>query len=197
MLIRGSFSHGKWVIWKKKKAQCKWFKDPFHLVANLSWFFCSRMFFLTVVSFLISLRWHIWFQVVNDICLLSSGGRIASCDGTIHVWNSQTGKLISAYAEPPTNSSHLTSSLSTVSKVNTEQTNMLNSNTLSGGILSSDGSLYTCMHHLESDDKLVVGMGNGSLRYISYHNMLHYLLLILCGISFSLRVFVDWHVLFL
>ncbi|XXG84663.1 hypothetical protein AAC387_Pa10g2131 [Persea americana] len=105
-------------------------------------------------------------EVVNDICLLSSGGRIASCDGTIHVWNSQTGKLISAYAEPPTNSLHLTSSLSTVSKVNTEQTNMLNSNTLSGGILSSDGSLYTCMHQLESDDKLVVGMGNGSLRFI-------------------------------
>lgn len=125
-----------------------------------------------------NLIWHICFQVVNDICLLSSGGRIASCDGTIHVWNSQTGKLISAYAEPSTNSS--LSKSSTVSKVNTEQTNVLNSNTLSGGILSSGGSLYTCMHHLESDDKLVVGMGNGSLRYIYfYHNMLHFVLLLM------------------
>lgn len=106
-------------------------------------------------------------EVVNDICILSSG-RVASCDGTVHVWNSQTGKLISAYAEPSTDPSHLTSSLSTPSNFNNEQSNMLNPHTLSGGILSSafNGSLYTCMHHLESDDKLVVGMGNGSLRFI-------------------------------
>ncbi|OVA13544.1 BEACH domain [Macleaya cordata] len=107
-------------------------------------------------------------EVVNDICVLSSSGRIASCDGTIHVWNSQTGKRISVYAEASANSSHLMSSLSSASKVNTDHTNMLTSNTLSGGIFSSafGGSLYTCMHHLEYVDKLVAGTGNGSLRFI-------------------------------
>lgn len=103
---------------------------------------------------------------MNDICVLSSSGRIASCDGTIHVWNSRTGKLISVIAEPSADNSHLASPLSPVSKVNTEQPNILNSNTLSSGILTGafDGSLYTYMHHLEFADMLVVGTGNGSLR---------------------------------
>ncbi|KAB1213769.1 putative inactive serine/threonine-protein kinase lvsG [Morella rubra] len=107
-------------------------------------------------------------EVVNDICVLSSSGRIASCDGTIHVWNSRTGKLISVIAEPSADNSHLASPLSPVSKVNTEQPNILNSNTLSSGILTGafDGSLYTCMHHLAFADMLVVGTGNGSLRFI-------------------------------
>lgn len=45
---------------------------------------------------------------------------------------------------------------------------MLNSNTLSSGILTSafDGSLYTCMHQLESIEMLAAGTGNGSLRWI-------------------------------
>uniref|UniRef100_A0A2N9EIF4 BEACH domain-containing protein n=1 Tax=Fagus sylvatica TaxID=28930 RepID=A0A2N9EIF4_FAGSY len=53
-------------------------------------------------------------------------------------------------------------------KNNADQGNMLNSNTLSSGLLNSafDGSLYTCMHHLEFVEKLVVGTGNGSLRFI-------------------------------
>ncbi|KAI3935635.1 hypothetical protein MKW98_022643 [Papaver atlanticum] len=107
-------------------------------------------------------------EVVNDICVLSSSGRIASCDGTIHVWNCQTGKRISAYAEPSANSSHLMSSSSTASKTNLDHNNMLTSSTVSGGIFSSGfgSSLYTCMHHLEFADKLVAGTGNGSLRFI-------------------------------
>ncbi|XP_031256379.1 protein GFS12 [Pistacia vera] len=107
-------------------------------------------------------------EVVNDICVLSSSGRIASCDGTVHVWNSQTGKLLSVFAEPSMDSAHLGSPLSPVSKINADQANMLNSNTLSSGILTStfDGSLYTCLHHLESVERLVVGTGNGSLRFI-------------------------------
>ncbi|KAJ0976456.1 hypothetical protein J5N97_018421 [Dioscorea zingiberensis] len=100
-------------------------------------------------------------EVVNAVRVLSLSGRVASCDGTIHVWNGQTGKLIVAYSEASTNFSH-------PAKVNTEQNNMLTPNTLSGGILSNafNGSLYTCMHHLEFDDKLVAGMGNGSIRFI-------------------------------
>lgn len=99
--------------------------------------------------------------MVNAICILSVSGRIASCDGTIHIWNGQTGKLIAAYAEASTNFP-----LSMSAKVNTEQPNMLTPNALSGGILSNafSGSLYTCMSHIETDDKLIAGMGNGSVR---------------------------------
>ncbi|CAK7326256.1 unnamed protein product [Dovyalis caffra] len=105
-------------------------------------------------------------EVVNDICVLSSSGRIASSDGTIHVWNSRTGKVISVFAEPSVDSAHVSSPL--LSKTNDHHSNMLNSNTLSSGLLNSafDGSLYTCMHYLESLERLVVGTGNGSLRFI-------------------------------
>ncbi|KAF9619917.1 hypothetical protein IFM89_010228, partial [Coptis chinensis] len=108
------------------------------------------------------------FQVVNDICVLSSSGRVASCDGTIHVWNSHTAKLIAVHAELSPISAHPANPLSAASRVNSEHTNMLNSNTLSGGILSSafGGGLYTCMHYLEHEDKLIAGTGNGSLRFI-------------------------------
>ncbi|KAF5195438.1 Wd repeat domain [Thalictrum thalictroides] len=107
-------------------------------------------------------------EVVNDVCVLSSSGRIASCDGTIHVWNSQTSKLISAHAEVSSTSSHSVNPLSIASRVNAEHTNMLNSNAVSGGILSSafGGSLYTCMQYIEVVDKLIAGTGNGSLRFI-------------------------------
>ncbi|PON68424.1 Regulatory associated protein of TOR [Parasponia andersonii] len=107
-------------------------------------------------------------EVVNDICILSSTGRVASCDGTIHVWNSRTGKLTYLFAESSSDSAQLASHLSSASKINPEQANMINSSTLSGGLLTNafDGSLYTCMHQREFDDKLIVGTGNGSLRFI-------------------------------
>lgn len=103
---------------------------------------------------------------MNDICLMSSSGRIASCDGTIHIWNSRTGKIITVFSEPLVDSTHLASPLSPASKNNADQVNMLNSNTLTSGILTGafDGNLYTCMHHLEFVGMLVVGTGNGSLR---------------------------------
>ncbi|XVE82350.1 hypothetical protein DITRI_Ditri15bG0141500 [Diplodiscus trichospermus] len=107
-------------------------------------------------------------EVVNDIRILSLSGRIASCDGTIHVWNSQTGKLISVFTESSTDSLHLVSPSSSPSNISADHVDMLNSNTLSIGVLSSpfDGSLYTCMHYLEHAEQLVVGTGNGSLRFI-------------------------------
>ncbi|GAY35570.1 hypothetical protein CUMW_017090 [Citrus unshiu] len=107
-------------------------------------------------------------EVVNDICVLSSSGRIASCDGTLHVWNSQTGKLLSIFAEQSMDSLHGGSPSSSISKINTDQVGMLNSNALSSGILSTafDGNLYTCLHHIECVERLVVGIGNGSLRFI-------------------------------
>ncbi|XP_006349860.1 protein GFS12 isoform X2 [Solanum tuberosum] len=105
-------------------------------------------------------------EVVNDISLLASSGRVASCDGTVHVWNGQTGKLISVFAEFSTISVHHTSSLPKASKLNVEQANMLHFNPLSGGLLNTDGNLYTSMYYSEYLDNIVVGTGNGSLRFI-------------------------------
>ncbi|KAM7463204.1 hypothetical protein LguiA_031325 [Lonicera macranthoides] len=107
-------------------------------------------------------------EVVNDICVLPSPERVASCDGTVHVWNSETGKLISVFAEFSANSAHQGNPLTSASRINSDQANMLNINPLSSGILTTafDGSLYTSMHHLENIDMLVVGTGNGSLRFI-------------------------------
>ncbi|KAH0704978.1 hypothetical protein KY290_012023 [Solanum tuberosum] len=105
-------------------------------------------------------------EVVNDISLLASSGRVASCDGTVHVWNGQTGKLISVFAEFSTSSVHHTSSLPKASKLNVEQANMLHFNPLSGGLLNTDGNLYTSMYYSEYLDNIIVGTGNGSLRFI-------------------------------
>ncbi|KAG5547984.1 hypothetical protein RHGRI_013616 [Rhododendron griersonianum] len=93
--------------------------------------------------------------------------RVTSCEGTVHVWNSQTGKLISIFAESYMSYVHASSPLTSPSKINVDHSNMLNSNPPSSGMLSSafDGSLYTCMHHLQFNEKLVVGTRNGSLRY--------------------------------
>lgn len=110
----------------------------------------------------------VFVKVVNAICVLSSSGRIASCDGTLHVWNSQTGKLLSIFAEQSMDSLHGGSPSSSISKINNDQVGMLNSNALSSGILSTafDGNLYTCLHHIECVERLVVGIGNGSLRFV-------------------------------
>ncbi|CAK9160708.1 unnamed protein product [Ilex paraguariensis] len=110
-------------------------------------------------------------EVVNEICVLPSSERVASCDGTVHVWNSQTGRLISVFTEFSANSAHLTSPLASAPKMNFDQAHILNFNPLSSGIMTTafDGSLYTSMHCLESTDMLVVGTGNGSLRFIDFN----------------------------
>ncbi|CAH2072430.1 unnamed protein product [Thlaspi arvense] len=102
--------------------------------------------------------YHAHEEVVNDISILSSTGKIASCDGTIHVWNSQTGKLISLFSESPTDQDQAST------KNNSNQSNKHASHGLSSGIF--DGNLYTCMHYLEYMDQLVVGTGSGALRFI-------------------------------
>ncbi|KAK9672097.1 hypothetical protein RND81_12G076200 [Saponaria officinalis] len=109
---------------------------------------------------------HNW-KVVNDIRILPSKGRVASCDGTIHVWNSQTGKAISVISESAANVVQHNISSSSAARFSNDQDSMLNSSPHSSGIFTSvDGSLYTCMHLLENVEKLVVGTGNGSIRFI-------------------------------
>ncbi|CAO2838377.1 unnamed protein product [Amaranthus hypochondriacus] len=106
-------------------------------------------------------------EVVNHICILPSSGRVASCDGTIQVWNGQTGKLFSVIAESSANLAQPSAPSSSSTRISTDQASLLNSYPNSNGIFSGiDGNLYTCMHFLESVEKLVVGTGNGSLRFI-------------------------------
>ncbi|CAE6108597.1 unnamed protein product [Arabidopsis arenosa] len=106
--------------------------------------------------------YHAHEEVVNDISILSSTGKIASCDGTIHVWNSQTGKLISLFSESPSYQDQTSSYLP--SKNNSNQCDRIASHGLSSGIF--DENLYTCMHYLEYMDQLVAGTGFGALRFI-------------------------------
>lgn len=103
---------------------------------------------------------------MNDIRVLTSSGRVASCGGTVHVWNGQTGKLISVFSEFSTNSVHRASPSNSSSKFDTVEANTLHYNPSSIGILNNafDGSFYTCMHYSQSTDMLIVGAGNGSLR---------------------------------
>ncbi|KAL3641861.1 hypothetical protein CASFOL_012676 [Castilleja foliolosa] len=95
-------------------------------------------------------------EVVNDIFVLASSGRVASCDGTVHVWNGQTGKLISVFSE---------SSLASTRMMERDEDNMLHFNPLPSGILSTafHGNSYTTMDYVEFNDRLVLGTGNGSL----------------------------------
>ncbi|GFP81243.1 pentatricopeptide repeat-containing protein at3g06430 chloroplastic [Phtheirospermum japonicum] len=98
-------------------------------------------------------------SVVNDIFVLASSGRVASCDGTVHVWNGQTGKLISVFSE---------GSLASIQLMERDEDNILHFNPLPSGMLSTafHGNSYTTMDYLEFNDKLLVGTGNGSLRFI-------------------------------
>jgi hypothetical protein len=86
------------------------------------------------------------------------------------VWNANTGKLITAYAESGDVTGASTGSpVRGISRLEAEQPSMLTPNAFTGGILSSSftgGALYTCLNFLEAEDRLVAGMGNGSLRFI-------------------------------
>nr|GEX98084.1 extracellular ligand-binding receptor [Tanacetum cinerariifolium] len=107
-------------------------------------------------------------KVLNDICVQDSTKRTASCDGIIHVWNSQSEKKnISVITKHEEISRKYGISLTFVSRIHFEQANMLDFSLLGSEILSStyDGSLYTSMHHLETVNWLVAGSGNGSLRF--------------------------------
>ncbi|KAG5540653.1 hypothetical protein RHGRI_020773 [Rhododendron griersonianum] len=76
------------------------------------------------------------------------------------------GKLISIFAESSMSYVHASSPLTSPSKINVDHSNMLNSKPPSSGILSAafDGSLYTCMHHLQFNEKLGGGGKREKLR---------------------------------
>ncbi|XP_057859002.2 protein GFS12 isoform X1 [Cryptomeria japonica] len=107
-------------------------------------------------------------EVVNDICILPGCERIASCDGTVHIWSGQTGKCISTFSENSEISSSVGSILPSMPRETVELGTGVNATALTGGILSAGfhGSLYTCMHCMHAEEKLVAGTGNGYLRFI-------------------------------
>lgn len=73
---------------------------------------------------------------------------------------------MSVFSEPTADSTHFGSTILSPSGISTDPSNVLSNNSLSNGLFSSafDGNLYTCMHHMEFSEKLIVGTGNGSLR---------------------------------
>ncbi|KAG6400033.1 hypothetical protein SASPL_141521 [Salvia splendens] len=90
-------------------------------------------------------------EVVNDIFDLASSGRVASCDGIVHIWNGQTGRLISMFFER--------SLASSTQLAERYEDNMLHFNPLPSGMLSSafHGNSYTTMDFLGFSDRLIVG----------------------------------------
>jgi WD repeat-containing protein 81 len=104
---------------------------------------------------------------VIDICLLP-GNRVASCDGTLHIWSPQTGEQLAIFDE------------SSASTASTMITNLMSSSFETGrlpvrksveGTSISDlsasltgGHVYTCLHSMEVEETIVTGTVNGSLR---------------------------------
>ncbi|KAL4559193.1 hypothetical protein LXL04_031327 [Taraxacum kok-saghyz] len=84
----------------------------------------------------------------------------ASCDGTVHIWNSRSGNGISVISE--------SSGQYGTSSRNSDQANMLDFCSLRSGFLSNtyDARVYTCTHHLETLNRLLTRTGNGSLRLL-------------------------------
>ncbi|BBN00900.1 WD repeat-containing protein 81 [Marchantia polymorpha subsp. ruderalis] len=118
-------------------------------------------------------------EAVNDVCILPGGRRVASCDGTLHIWNAQTGQRV-AFFDESSSSSSPPSMLSSSSgptgpgtsvgengRVATDVHNnsgaSMPNHSLTGTLTA--GGLYTCMHGMEAEERLVTGMVNGSLRF--------------------------------
>ncbi|KAJ7561165.1 hypothetical protein O6H91_03G016900 [Diphasiastrum complanatum] len=109
-------------------------------------------------------------EPVHDICILRGWERVASCDGTLHIWSSTTGERVAMFGESGASlPSRSTSASSNVDgdKFFGNGYNALGAGS-SNGILSAGwaGNLYTYIHYLETDARLLVGTTNGSIRFI-------------------------------
>lgn len=102
-----------------------------------------------------------------DICLLP-GNRVASCDGTLHIWSPQTGEQLATFDESSSTASTLiTSLLSSSFETGRLTTRKSDDGTPSSSGLSASlagGHMYTCLHSMEAEERLVTGTVNGSLR---------------------------------
>ncbi|KAL2641267.1 hypothetical protein R1flu_008854 [Riccia fluitans] len=119
-------------------------------------------------------------EAVNDVCVLPGGRRVASCDGTLHIWDAQTGQRVALFDEssnqpslqsrtPSASSEHLrqNSGFGENGKVNPDVHNISGAAAPSNSLTASltGGGVYTCVHGLEVEERLLTGMVNGSLRF--------------------------------
>lgn len=104
---------------------------------------------------------------MNDICVLPWTRKIASCDGTIHLWDIQTGERIAVFSESIGSSRSFSSAQVENSRVPNVGIVGTSGTALSSGMLSTGlhGSHYTCMHLMEMEERLVAGTGNGHARF--------------------------------
>lgn len=103
-----------------------------------------------------------------DICLLP-GNRVASCDGTLHIWSPQTGEQLAIFDESSssTASTMITSLMSSSFETGRLPVRKPDDGTSSIGGLGGNltgGHMYTCLHSMEAEERLVTGTVNGSLR---------------------------------
>ncbi|CAM6117206.1 unnamed protein product [Calypogeia fissa] len=112
-------------------------------------------------------------EAVNDICILPGNGRLASCDGTIHIWNAHSGQRVALFDEsttsPLSSSSSAPSSGVTTDNVKTsvdvQNGNGASTSTYSLAATLTGGGLYNRLHVMEAEERLLGGMVNGSLRF--------------------------------
>ena len=103
-----------------------------------------------------------------DICLLP-GNRVASCDGTLHIWSPQTGEQLAIFDESSTStaSTMITNLMSSSFETGRLPVRKSVDGTSSIGGLSANltgGHVYTCLHPMEVEETIVMGTVNGSLR---------------------------------
>ncbi|KAH6556310.1 hypothetical protein KP509_1Z188400 [Ceratopteris richardii] len=112
-------------------------------------------------------------EVVNDICAIPWTQKVASCDGSIHLWNAQTSKCITVFSESSRSPVGCSSSVlvqnnglpNTSTSVNTEMA-------IPSGMLFTELHInhYTCMHLIEREQRLVAGTGSGHLRFFDLNS---------------------------
>ncbi|KAG0618615.1 hypothetical protein M758_4G078200 [Ceratodon purpureus] len=108
-------------------------------------------------------------EAVIDICLLP-GNRVASCDGTLHIWSPQTGEQLAIFDESSTStaSTMITNLMSSSFETGRLPVRKSVDGTSSIGGLSANltgGHVYTCLHPMEVEETIVMGTVNGSLRF--------------------------------
>lgn len=94
---------------------------------------------------------------------------MASCDGTLHIWSPQTGEQLATFDESSasTASTMITSLMSSSFETGRLPVRKSDDGTPSIGGLSASlagGHMYTCLHLMEAEERLVTGTVNGSLR---------------------------------
>ncbi|KAI5077475.1 hypothetical protein GOP47_0007299 [Adiantum capillus-veneris] len=107
-------------------------------------------------------------EVVNDVCILPWTQRVVSCDGSIHLWDAQTGKCAAVFSESSKTVARSSSSaLIENNGMHSIGAAVTPGTATPGGMLFTGlhGSQYTCIHLMEAEQRLAAGTGSGHLRF--------------------------------